>query len=127
MFKYNKLVSAMAILAISTTGNIFAQEFNLPTQDLETALKTFAQQSENDVFFSPIDTQGLKNYSISGDYSIELAIQLLLKGTGLTYTRSNNGAIAIRPKEDNAKTKKTNPEVKNNDASSPDTNNKKKR
>lgn len=55
MFKYNKLVSAMAILAISTTGNIFAQEFNLPTQDLETALKTFAQQSENDVFFSPID------------------------------------------------------------------------
>lgn len=61
------------------------RSFNIPSQDLATALITFGQQSGLQVSVDPDLLQGLVSTAISGNLSSEAALSRVLQSSGITW------------------------------------------
>ncbi len=61
--------------------------FNIEAQDLGSALKAFAFQSNREIFFAPELTQGKLTYGVVGSYDDLDALKKILADTGLTLHR----------------------------------------
>ncbi len=69
-----------------------AQEmaFRIPAQSLNSALQSFAQQTNIQVLYSPDDVAGLRTQGINGQFTIERAIGELLRGSPVSYSFTDN-------------------------------------
>lgn len=70
--------------------------FNIEAQDLGSALKAFAFQSNREIFFAPELTQGKQTLGVVGQYGDLDALKRILSNTGLTYTVTDSNAILVR-------------------------------
>jgi iron complex outermembrane recepter protein len=91
-----------SLLCLPVTVPAFAADtaqyqLTIPAQPLRTALQDFAQQSGIDVLVSSRITQAYDAPVLNGRYTPEGALQVLLKGTGLTYRQLDDKTIEVRP------------------------------
>lgn len=70
-------------------------EFDIPQQGVETALNTMATQADALLLFPYDLVQPVDSKPVSGRYTVEDALAILLEGTGLTGGLTEGGVITI--------------------------------
>lgn len=102
-FRRHVLCSAL-LVAIGICGampDLHAQEaaqrksFNVPAQPATSALNAFAEQADITLVFSQDLVQEITTHPLQGTYTTADSLQAMLKGTGLTIQRINDGTISI--------------------------------
>ncbi|WP_395671784.1 TonB-dependent receptor domain-containing protein [Phenylobacterium sp.] len=92
--------SAAAILAFQPVA-AYAQEqvfqFNVPAQNLGGALRSYAQQTRQQLIFSEDVVRGRTSPALSGSYTASEALARLLSGSGLAVNRTPAGVVHIYP------------------------------
>lgn len=82
-----------------TNNSAFAEHksfnFSIPAQPLNNALIQFATDSNIQLIFSADKVRNLQTKAISGKMTIENALKLLLKDTGLSYQYIKPGTITL--------------------------------
>ncbi|TBU88441.1 STN domain-containing protein [Phytopseudomonas dryadis] len=73
------------------------KSFNIPAQPLAGALREFARQSQQELLFTPDVVAGKSTAGVQGAYSPGQALEILLRGTGVTAAGTPNGATLLRP------------------------------
>ena len=69
--------------------------FNIPGEDLGTALRDFGRQSNQQILFSTDIVAGRSTAALKGSFTVEAAIAALLSGTDLIATRTADGSLLI--------------------------------
>jgi iron complex outermembrane receptor protein len=74
--------------------------FDLPAEPLDKALRDLAVQANRNISYEPSIVAGLSAPALNGDFTVEDALSLLLKGTSLRVVNVNADTIRIvgRPK-----------------------------
>ena len=76
--------------------------FNIPPQDLNGAILSFAEKAGIKVFYDVSKVQGLRSGGVSGNLTPQDALGRILAGTGLTYSFTSASAVSLeRPPETN--------------------------
>jgi TonB-dependent receptor len=73
--------------------------FNIEREDLASALNQFAAQSDRQILFSTQTVDSKSNTEIKGELEPEVALRLLLKGTGLTYRVTSDKTILVERRQ----------------------------
>lgn len=93
--------SLAAIAANASATAAYAQEraysFNIPAQEVGPALRAFAQASQQQVTFDANTVRGRRSAGVTGNHSASEALDILLKGSGLTVEKGRTGVFIIRP------------------------------
>ena len=71
--------------------------FDIPAQPLTSALHSFAETSGLQVSFPSDMAAGVSSPGLSGSYTPEAALQLLLSGTGLTHRFTDPATVTLVP------------------------------
>src|SRR3546814_880944 len=71
--------------------------FDIPAQDLNTAMLAFAEKAGLQVFYNADKLRGLKTQGVQGSYTPEEALRLLLAGTGLEYRLTADNTVTLQP------------------------------
>ena len=76
-------------------GATFAQHrtFNIAPSDLRTGITQFSQTTGVQVIIAPADARGLRTAGVRGAHSVREALDILLRGTGLSP--SIRGSVAV--------------------------------
>jgi outer membrane receptor protein involved in Fe transport len=72
-------------------------QLTIPSQPLRTALQDFARQSGIDVLVSSRITQAYEAPLLNGRFTPVTALQVLLRGTGLTFRQLDDRTIEVQP------------------------------
>ncbi len=94
------VASILGALILLSTGFACAadanpQAFDIRPQSLGSALTAFAQQSQQQILFSPELMAQKSSGGVSGIMPPLAALKILLDGSGLSFTSTRNGAILI--------------------------------
>ncbi len=104
--KFNS-ASIAAMLSVACVPCVQSAEltntilFNIPQQRADLSLSQFAEQADLTLIFSFDKVSGTTTNKLTGNYSVEQAIKLLLENTDLIATVSEQGLLSIK-KKDNA-------------------------
>lgn len=91
------LLSSTAIAAsLPTTAYAQPRELSLPSQPLDSALRSVGQQTGANIVFTADSVRGLKAPALNGAYTPEGAVTRLLQGTGLQAQVNDDRTIVIR-------------------------------
>ncbi|RVT93455.1 TonB-dependent receptor domain-containing protein [Sphingomonas crocodyli] len=94
-------VSATALAVFSQAVPAWAQEqtftFDIPAQDLGSALRAFARASRQQVAFDDKAVQGQRAPALRGNHTAQQGLDLLLNGSGLFARRGRSGLFIVRP------------------------------
>ncbi len=93
---------AAAAVLLMAAGQAMAQEvatFNIAPQPLADALKEFGYQSGHGVLASPSLATAKVTRGVSGEQDIELALNRLLDGSGLSWRRSGDTFLIVQARE----------------------------
>ncbi len=99
------IVSGSAAQAQQTPGNAVLQQsitFNIPAQNLNSAILSFADKASVQVFYDVSRLDGLRSSAVRGNLSRDQALAQLLSGTGITYSFSGNTVSLKSPGSTNA-------------------------
>src|SRR5688572_13052042 len=96
----NALMTTLCATALLLTAPALAQTqapitYDIAASDLADALTAFGLQSNSLMTFSARTVEGKQAPALRGAYPPERALEILLRGTGLTYRRAENGAFII--------------------------------
>lgn len=69
--------------------------FDIPAQDLGSALRAFGQASRQQVVFDSELVRGRTSSALVGSFSADDGIRRLLEGTGLVANRGRSGVLVI--------------------------------
>jgi iron complex outermembrane receptor protein len=69
--------------------------FDIPAQDLASALRTFARTSRQQVTFSGTLVRGRKSATLKGNHAVDRALDILLSGTGFKIRRAERGVLVL--------------------------------
>ncbi len=69
--------------------------FDIPAQDLDSALTSFGRQSEREIIISAELTRNRRAPGVHGNLRPEEALGILLADSGLTYRTSDNGSLIV--------------------------------
>jgi len=88
-----------AVVALVSAGSAVAQErtykLDIPAESLSKALRDFGQATHQQVVFTDDLTNGKAAPAIKGDYAATEALDLILKGSGLSVERTPTGALVL--------------------------------
>lgn len=92
------LLSALIIghLNIAQAADSQPISLSLPKQALATSLEQLAQATNTKLIFSDSLLKGLNAEAVKGNYTVQQALDLLLKKNGLEYQVSSEGVFAIK-------------------------------
>ncbi len=100
-------LAALAASLVLTLGSLPAEAaepaprtFRIEAQDLGSALKAFAFQSQREIFFAPELIRGKQTHGVKGNHDDLAALNAILADTGLTYTITESNAILVRDAAD---------------------------
>jgi outer membrane receptor protein involved in Fe transport len=71
--------------------------FEIPPQDLGSALSEFARQSDQQLLFPPDLVKGKISRGVSGEFTPRQGLERLLAGTGLRISTASSGAFLLAP------------------------------
>jgi iron complex outermembrane receptor protein len=99
------LRSIVLILAISAAMPFAARaedivKFDIPAQDLGSALRAFAKTAHQQIVFDSKRLQGLKSVPLNGDYSVDDALHILLGNAGLSLSKTAAGVYYVKEDSD---------------------------
>lgn len=95
------LILAGSALPVMAQGGPVATEttrhmaFEIPAQDLNTALLAFADRAGVQIFYEAAAVQGLRSGAVSGALTVSDALGRLLAGTGYTYHFTGAGRVVL--------------------------------
>ncbi len=69
--------------------------FNLPAQTADEALTQFARQAKIACLYAYDQVHGITTNSVVGEYRVGLALELMLKDTGLAGSINNHGVLTV--------------------------------
>ncbi|HLU91740.1 MAG TPA: TonB-dependent receptor plug domain-containing protein, partial [Pedomonas sp.] len=72
-------------------------EFNIPAQDLGSALDAFARSARQQVTYDPATVQGKQSAPLTGRLSARAGIEQLLDGSGLSVRTGQSGVFIVQP------------------------------
>ncbi|MFI8683547.1 TonB-dependent receptor plug domain-containing protein [Brevundimonas diminuta] len=91
--------TALALAAFTAPVAVMAQaatyNFDIPAQDLGSALRAFGQASRQQVVFDSELVRGRTSSALVGSFSADDGIRRLLEGTGLVANRGRSGVLVI--------------------------------
>lgn len=101
----SQLLRAVLIGALLLTASFAAEEtkksYDIPAGDAAAALKHFSATSGRETLFAAEAVRGVKTPAVSGELTVQEALDALLADTGLSATvDEKSGAIAIRRETD---------------------------
>lgn len=97
---YSLFVAFLFIAALPAWAQASADvELNIAEQPLSTSLREVADSFDLTIAFYSESTDGLLAPALDGDYTSELALDMLLVNTNLEYTFINDSSVAVRPIE----------------------------
>jgi TonB-dependent receptor len=71
------------------------RRFDVPAADATLSLKTFAEQSGQEIVY-PVDVvSGTRTNAVRGEFAPTYALDRMLAGTGLVATQSSNGLLSV--------------------------------
>src|ERR1044072_5393358 len=85
--------AAIALMARAALG----ASFNIPGGDLDAALNAYTEQSGIQIAVSIDAIKGVRTHGVAGNLSSDMALDRLLKGTGLIPNRDPSGVPPIVP------------------------------
>lgn len=92
------IASAACVIAISSSACAQApRAFDIPAGSLRDGLNQFATQSDQQLFYSGGLVAGLRTPGLRGRYAPSSALDLLLEGSGVTWSETRPGVIFLRP------------------------------
>ena len=101
MRKISLAAGSAAAIAMGMPAAAIAQQqtysFDIPAQDLGSALRQFARASRQQVTFSGALVRGRSSAGLRGSHSVDGGLAILLRGTGLTARRAGRGVLVIEP------------------------------
>ena len=98
-----KSFSLAFIFAIAVPQLVHADELirlDIPAQDLGAALREFAKAAHQQIVFDSQRVRGLTSAPLSGNYSIDEALHVLLANTGLSLSKTTAGVYYVEAKTD---------------------------
>ena len=91
--------AAAALLALSMPTASLAQtptyKFDIPAEDLGTALRAFGQIAGQQIIFAEGDVAGRASPALTGAYTADEALKHLIAGTALKVRRTQSGVIVV--------------------------------
>lgn len=104
LFRYlaTSTVLAGSVLAQSAAAQVMpaaaqAATFDVPAQDVTSAIRLFARQANVQIIVAGSIGQGRRTHALSGTMSVEEALARMLDGTGLAARRTGDGSYAVSP------------------------------
>lgn len=99
---FGALSVSFASAAAAPTADVtqMRHAFDIPAQDLESALQAVVLAGNGKVLYRRELLEGARSSSLKGEYTTEEAVQLLLSGTNLTYEMTSTSVVLIRSKDD---------------------------
>ena len=91
------LTAALVVVSSGIKAEEATHQYNIAAQDLGPALQKLATQSGVSVFYASDSVAGRKAPALKGQYSTNAALARLLSGSGLIYSLSADGSIAVKP------------------------------
>src|SRR5882757_4188859 len=88
-------VAGLALASAALAQAPKSIQFDIPPEDLGTALNEVARQSHQEVIFNADLTRGKQAPALRGDFNTEQALQQLLTGTDLSAKLSANGSFVV--------------------------------
>src|SRR5262245_45983840 len=86
---------ALAQAATVSTPVEQRRQFDIPSQALNVALRTFAEVTGLQLVHSSLLVNGLKSTELKGAYGTNEALRILLSGTGLTFRIGTGNTVVI--------------------------------
>lgn len=68
---------------------------DIPSQALDVALKAFGVATQVALFYETGVVSGRRSFPVHGEYPVDAALRVMLKGTGLSSTSFDRGTITI--------------------------------
>jgi len=91
-------VAAIALaMPVAAIAQAQTYSFNIPAQDLASALRQFAQTSRQQVSFSGAAVRGMRSVPLQGAHSVDGGLATLLRGTGLSVRRAGRVLVVYKP------------------------------
>lgn len=88
-----------ASIAVTYPSLIYAQEqthpFDIPAQELDTALRAFARASLQQVAFEERSVKGKRSVAVKGEFTARDALDRLLSGSGLSVRNGESGLLIV--------------------------------
>ncbi len=91
--------------AVSMAGSM---QFDIPAQSLQTALDAYSEQTGYSGLYSASSIQGLLSAPVSGHYTPDVALRLMLEGSGLAATFTAADAFVLEPQAKTTNSKQDN-------------------
>ncbi|MCW4460681.1 TonB-dependent receptor [Sphingomonas sp. BT-65] len=86
------------VMPVAAVAQVQTYSFNIPAQDLASALRQFAQVSRQQVSFSGEVVRGIRSVPLQGAHSVDGGLAILLRGTGLTVRRTGRVLVIHKAK-----------------------------
>lgn len=93
-------IPAPAALAAAAAAEGPRTGFNIPAQDLGSALSEFARQSGQQLLYSPELVRGKRSSAVMGQYAAPEALRQLLAGSPIGFTVAPSGAFLLSGRTD---------------------------
>jgi outer membrane receptor protein involved in Fe transport len=90
------LTGTNSLAAEPAASRAIVHELYIPTQPLSEALKALSAAANEQLLFSQELVAGKQSVAVSGAYTTDQALELLLAGSGLTADRTPSGVLLIR-------------------------------
>jgi iron complex outermembrane receptor protein len=91
------LMGALAVQATLPAFAVQVHRFDVPVEDAPAAIRDFASQAQVQILVAGENIRDKQLHAVSGEYSIERGLQLLLADSGLRQQYVNDRSIAIVP------------------------------
>lgn len=104
-----RIAATMLALAWSALLGFAAEparkNYDVPAGDAATTLRTFTQQSGEQIFYPTDAVRGVQTRAVSGELSSRAALEQMLEGTDLVVVQdATTGALAVQTREAAART-----------------------
>jgi iron complex outermembrane recepter protein len=93
------IVAAALLSPIASAEDGTARAYDIPAQNLATALKAFAAAADLQLMFAPAVVEGRTAQAVRGEYTIQQVLTLLLGNSGLEFRFDGRNTVIVRPPE----------------------------
>ncbi|HSI46485.1 MAG TPA: TonB-dependent receptor [Methylophilus sp.] len=97
-------LSIVALLSISINVHAATDNIDIAAQSLDQAILSLGKQSGENIAFPSDLASKLKAPAVKGNYSVQQALEILLKGSGLTTQKTPAGYSVVKQVEGKAET-----------------------
>src|SRR5258708_783256 len=87
------------ILSSAASAHASKTKLDIPPQPLASALQAFSLQTNSQVLFSDEFVAGREAPPLRGEYSLNEALAVLVRGTGLSVEQSSDRVFLVKPSE----------------------------